>query len=808
MIRDHGNIRHFRPLTQGQIHRPAGESKTAPAPGNDSVSLGEKAYAPPKWLNVPNAPHSTPDGLELPDGGGMIVPREAAAGPIKDAVIVGGGPAGLASAIKLAEKGIKVTVIEARAKGESENTPDHARPHHINLRYDAIEALHELGVADDLMQSTGLLDQEEILESRAGASEPILVDQRLPLYGPKEQQRKRRSPHKWLKDLSASQVRISDVEKALLARAQELGVDIRAGYTAELARPANSDDYSVAIRGVKRSADGGFEATGEAENLGQPGLVVVADGAGSRTREQLGVTVLEESHPTYYLGGHVNADIGAVTRKQRHLEELPNGTEFVRHLMATGHSKYPSSWVSVEVTAKEAREMSRQERVDKFREAAQEVIQSEIKPEDITWGAGQITVVQNRRAEKASVGNNVVLLGDAVGTGSVWVGGGLNLALTTHLDALSQAVDRINSGTRPRASALNTYNGTVQWALSAWHQEGEAEIFGPAEDRQTFQPPETPYQEAPKGFCIFPTIPPQSRLVSPDDSWQILETTGPPQESRVARPDSYPPREFGPDNPRTWDDVNRDTYKPREFTHPKVLQEPVWAESQDYQEAIRMRAEVQGFPPNRNVPLEHLFFSHEPMRWDQDGMPLNPRGPVGLTGRGELGKYGANPAGDAIVFTIKDGKLQMLTVNKGDRLALPGGMQNDGESIERTQAREMVEEALGGPNEKLTQDFTQRIRNGTEVYAGYGDGYRATDNAWVETTATMIFLQDDEAAKLKVKGGDDAIEGASWQPVSEQNVNNMVAAHPALVQRAVQLWQKKSGLVVSKDGTLGVRGEA
>ena len=63
-----------------------------------------------------------------------------------------------------------------------------------------------------------------------------------------------------------------------------------------------------------------------------------------------------------------------------------------------------------------------------------------------------------------------------------------------------------------------------------------------------------------------------------------------------------------------------------------------------------------------------------------DGMPLNPRGRTGLSGRGLLGKWGPNHAADPIVtrYHPQTNKLQFVALRREDtgQFAVPGGIAN------------------------------------------------------------------------------------------------------------------------------------
>ena len=353
---------------------------------------------------------------------------------IENAIVVGGGPAGLAAAIKLAERGIQVVVLEMR-------TPDYSRPHHLNAREDTVHSLRDLGVYEQIRQASGWHEH------------PVCESTWTPLHG---------QAAETLAGESVGQVRISDVERALYDKSQKLGILYLEGQTAQLV-PGPEGMYSITAQSV---------AGGHSEAMGQPDLVVVADGSNSPTRKALGIPFLEESSPRYYLGALVNKTIGPDFRKMG----MHDG-QGLFHMMATGHSKYPSTWISVEGSPR-LQEMTPEERDRYLAERGSVLIGQKIGPEDIGWGSGQITVVQNRRAEECTAGSNVLLVGDALRTGSVWVSGGLNLALTTDIYNLEQVVDTINIQGRSREDALETYDWRSTLATKAWHVAGSDELEG------------------------------------------------------------------------------------------------------------------------------------------------------------------------------------------------------------------------------------------------------------------------------------------------------------------------------------------
>jgi len=151
-----------------------------------------------------------------------------------------------------------------------------------------------------------------------------------------------------------------------------------------------------------------------------------------------------------------------------------------------------------------------------------------------------------------------------------------------------------------------------------------------------------------------------------------------------------------------------------------------------------------------------------------------------------LGRYGPNHAADPIVtqwkrdekgHVVKDSHgnpiLQFVTIKRNDngQWAIPGGMVDPGEAVSVTVKREFGEEALNSIElsaeekahvEKMLHDLFDPSKC-TEIYKGYVDDPRNTDNAWMETTALNIHDETGEAFKhFKLKGGDDAAQ-AVWK---------------------------------------------
>lgn len=189
-----------------------------------------------------------------------------------------------------------------------------------------------------------------------------------------------------------------------------------------------------------------------------------------------------------------------------------------------------------------------------------------------------------------------------------------------------------------------------------------------------------------------------------------------------------------------------------------------------------------------------------------DGYPLNVAGRTGLRGRGILGKWGPNHAADPIVTRWKrdvDDQvaqhpvtckpvLQFVSIRRRDnkQWAFPGGMVDPGEVISQTLKREFLEETMNSlgmsENAKITaethlEDFFSK---GEDIYKGYVDDPRNTDNAWMETVAKHFHDEDGRfVGTFNLNAGDDAV-GVCWIDVAQDL--QLYASHSSMLQRVAE----------------------
>ena len=239
------------------------------------------------------------------------------------------------------------------------------------------------------------------------------------------------------------------------------------------------------------------------------------------------------------------------------------------------------------------------------------------------------------------------------------------------------------------------------------------------------------------------------------------------------------------------------SYAPSTWTHEAVLNNsrdlPTGHKWADPPDAAAMRAELeQRITYSMGDEKEHTF--GECLTFDGLSRPVNPVGRTGLAGRGLLGKWGSNHAADPIVtrFHPTGGQLQVVAIQRKDTLqwALPGGMVDPGEHVSVTVKREFSEEAgaIDDPAERAAfeRDIEMLFRAGQQVYRGYVDDPRATDNAWMETTAFHFHCSPEIGRRLPLKAGDDAGQ-VMWLDVSmaDETYCNLYGGHRSLIDEAV-----------------------
>lgn len=252
-----------------------------------------------------------------------------------------------------------------------------------------------------------------------------------------------------------------------------------------------------------------------------------------------------------------------------------------------------------------------------------------------------------------------------------------------------------------------------------------------------------------------------------------------------------------PENKVAWN-IEYPEYKPIEYTAPSLKGKP-WAdlEIDDISFQPKWNA-VDGNVNRRSFTNDYVI--------NKDGCPLNPIGRTGIIGRGLLGRWGPNHAADPIVTRWKQDITGVTEINKdtnkpilefvaiqrqdSGEWAIPGGMVDPGETVSRTLKREFMEEAMNSlkrdraENEELEKSMRKFFEQGEEIYKGYVDDPRNTDNAWMETVALNFHDHDNNVlGNIKLVAGDDALN-VRWMDI-DRNLN-LYANHNEFIRKTAE----------------------
>jgi len=234
-----------------------------------------------------------------------------------------------------------------------------------------------------------------------------------------------------------------------------------------------------------------------------------------------------------------------------------------------------------------------------------------------------------------------------------------------------------------------------------------------------------------------------------------------------------------PDEKVPWN-VNWPDYKPTEYTAPAVLKNPPWADDPDAQK-IKHYNKIDG-----KIDRTSLMGKYE---IDENNRPKNPQGRTGLSGRGLLGHWGPNHAGDPVVTRwAKDDKqkvLEVILIRRKDsgELALPGGMVDAGEHVSEAIKREFIEEAMNSHPDGA-KHIEKLFKTAVSIYKGYMDDPRNTDNSWMETEAVNMHDETGELTKdLKLEAGDDAAK-VKWYRLDRDH--KLYAGHELIIQAVIK----------------------
>lgn len=233
-------------------------------------------------------------------------------------------------------------------------------------------------------------------------------------------------------------------------------------------------------------------------------------------------------------------------------------------------------------------------------------------------------------------------------------------------------------------------------------------------------------------------------------------------------------------------------YEPVDFTSAAILRNPEWADPANPWNIFNWNKLTV---VDRRSEMGNYEVIH--------GIPRNPVGRTGIKGRGRLGKWGPNHAADPVVTRWKtddNGKkvkhpeskkfiLQFVAIQRSDtnEWAIPGGMCDPGETVSKTLKREFLEEAADvvdpviiKRNKEVAKKFDDFFKKGQNIYRGYVDDPRNTDNAWMETVVQSFHDNKNAIFKnFELKAGDDATNVA-WLDIDDSL--QLYATHKTFVE--------------------------
>ncbi|XP_063423231.1 transient receptor potential cation channel subfamily M member-like 2 isoform X2 [Mytilus trossulus] len=236
-----------------------------------------------------------------------------------------------------------------------------------------------------------------------------------------------------------------------------------------------------------------------------------------------------------------------------------------------------------------------------------------------------------------------------------------------------------------------------------------------------------------------------------------------------------------PEDMASWE-ITWPEYKPVYYEAPEVKANPTWADHIDLLDLspkkrlnkIKFNAYDESCKYNRTSYLGEYQII--------DGIPRNPMGRTGMIGRGLLGRWGPNQAGDPIVTRWKrnangekildNGKyvFEFIAIIRSDNklCSLPGGMVDPGQNVYECLKAEFKEEALGGlmDNEEHKKKIKDQLKimfeEGELIFKGYADDPRNTDNAWLET---LVYNYHDNTGEVlhpfQIQAG-ESVDAVTW----------------------------------------------
>ena len=213
------------------------------------------------------------------------------------------------------------------------------------------------------------------------------------------------------------------------------------------------------------------------EGIGVPDLIVIAEGANSKTRNFLGIRSLPMSQSRMQMSGAIGIDSGGVMIKHRRYERGP----FIMLTGVMGRKGSGKTWIVADI---DPSKLKNQEEInDEFRRlaaASLDLSTENIKNLEIFGSIDGMPIalfpLQQTISDAATAGDNIIFIGDAVGIGHWSVGGGMQIGAVCHAERLKILLLDIDSG-MAKKEALQKYSEGVLSDTKAWGEAGLRDFY-------------------------------------------------------------------------------------------------------------------------------------------------------------------------------------------------------------------------------------------------------------------------------------------------------------------------------------------
>lgn len=220
-------------------------------------------------------------------------------------------------------------------------------------------------------------------------------------------------------------------------------------------------------------------------------LIVIAEGANSETRASVGIKTFPISRSTRQVAGSVFMKRSGIMIKHLHVEFEEKGREeyLLSGLISAGLE--PTSWIvgdlsdaisnaldsaaspsiKQEILKRAFTQLASRCMLNSEENIAEAKFEGAVLEKDV-----QDFFLAAQLSETAIAGNNLVLVGDAVGHGHWSVGGGMQVGAVLHSSRLDSLAASLAAGA-DKTKALKKYNKDVRDDTKAWLREGISDFY-------------------------------------------------------------------------------------------------------------------------------------------------------------------------------------------------------------------------------------------------------------------------------------------------------------------------------------------